>query len=86
MSEAMAKATRRDLRRAMGPGAVSRVRGLEEEVKALRAQVVAGDYRTGKRIADVHRRVDGEAADRRDATAPLRRGLWGRLRWLVRGV
>lgn len=60
MSEATARAKRRDLRRAFGPEAASLIESQDEQLQILTRTATA-------------------------LVAIMRRGLWGRLRWLVTG-
>lgn len=96
MSASVAKATRRDLRRAVGEEAVQIVELHEAAIRQVRwtadtafARVSEIDKRLlkiglgGVEAAEVFER--GYAQLHRDCYGFMRQGFWGRLRWLLIG-
>lgn len=85
MNAKAAKDDRRQLRRVLGDDAMTL---LAECRKATNAQA-ARAVELGTAVDNLDRRVSRSAADLdlrlTHATAVLRRGFWGRLRWLLVG-
>ena len=92
MSASSDRATRRELRRAMGEGAISTIAGQSREIEALTAivnqQTVQIDRLIGEQGATAaHLKRLQDAHDRHVATMRVfvARPLWARLRWIVTG-
>jgi hypothetical protein len=101
MNGSLEKATRRDLRRAVGVGALEVIESMRQDAIVQRAAleaVAATQRRLETRIDDANTHVlrlanqQREYVDRGDKStdakvdAFLQRGFFARLRWLVRGL
>jgi hypothetical protein len=89
MSEAKAKAARRQMRRAVGPELVEMVSNHGATIRSQGTAIasVANELQTHRMIVtEMVKLVSAEARERVDLrTDALRRPFWGRLRWLVTG-
>ncbi len=85
MSEATAKATRRELRRVLGPEDVGVVSQQQANLQAIAASLCLVDQRLGSldRVTLESRVVMADRLARLEAFR--HRGFWARLRWLVTG-
>lgn len=96
MSQSQAKASRREIRRAIGPAAISTFEAHEEAIRSigialndLRAEVVSLAKTLAilsKETRDTLRDLDDRTSiATHDARIMLRLSVWGRLRWLFTG-
>ena len=85
MSATQTKARRRDLRRAVGEDALGVINNQGEALQALAGRLEGLAHAQARHARDVGQALVEAQAAAAGRTEPLRRGFWGRLRWLVTG-
>lgn len=85
MSAAQAKRTRRDIRRAVGEEALGVVDNHGEALKTHGKRIEALANALARQGAGVDAAFVAAGDALQDRTEPLRRGFWGRMRWVLLG-
>lgn len=93
MRQSLAKGTRRDLRRAIGPDVLKAVQGFDQSIGLLQNGLVTAQREIATlalnhaALKDTLRVLDAvQTSERGKAVEPLSRTFSGRLRWLFTGA